>query len=309
MEKQSIGVTNTPSKQFTIFETRDFSIFKKLSHNRSTSKNKSNLRALKKSMSSVRGKNLLTLIIVNEFMEIIDGQHRVKVYEELYANTPLDERPTLHYVICKGYGLEECRAYNKAGKTWDGHDFLESYVSQGMLPYQQFEAFMNTHEFLDYWITLRILTGTINVSTRAKSKATKGEDVNDLFREGRLTIDPENLRKGKILVSRIQEILDNGWYEGDKASRTFIVTMSRIMASKNFDFDVFKEKMEKSRKKIYDVQKMDTIAQQIEAIYNKKEPLKTQIKIPTNVKSKNSNVIKLRTKAPNKKSAKKTTTV
>ena len=67
--------------------------------------------------------------------------------------------------------------------------------------------------------------------------------------------------------------------------------------------------MEKSQMKIYDVQKMDTIAKQIEAIYNKKEPVKTQIKIPTNVKSKNSNVIKLKTKAPKTNRAKKTTTV
>jgi hypothetical protein len=274
------GIIHIPSTDYIVYETKDFSLFKKLANNRSTEKNKANLRALRKSM---RKKQLFNVIIVNALMEIIDGQHRVKVYEETYKNVPLDERPKLYYVICSDYGLQECRILNQAGKNWDGHDFLDSYSTQGLRSYITFKDFMERHEFMDYWITLRVLSGTVNKSTRSKTNTTG--DINEIFREGRLVVKQKDLAYAELLAERIQEIVDNKWYDGDKISRTFIVTFSRMMDQKNFDYEVFKTKMRNSGKVIQDVQKMDTIAQQIEQIYNKKEPKTSRIKVVPTVKS------------------------
>jgi hypothetical protein len=228
-------------------------------------------------------KQLFNVIIVNALMEIIDGQHRIKVYEEKYKNVPLDERPKLYYVICSDYGLQECRVLNQAGKNWDGHDFLDSYSTQGLRSYITFKDFMERHEFMDYWITLRVLSGTVNKSTRSKTNTTG--DINEIFREGRLVVKQKDLEYAELLAERIQEIVNNKWYDGDKVSRTFIVTFSRMMSQTNFDYEVFKQKMRNSGKVIHDVQKMDTIAEQIERIYNKKEPKATRIKIVPSVKS------------------------
>ncbi len=274
------GIIHVPSTDYIVYETRDFSLFKKLANNRSTEKNKANLRALRKSMHK---KQLFNVIIVNALMEIIDGQHRVKVYEETYKNVPLDERPKLYYVICSDYGLQECRILNQAGKNWDGHDFLDSYSTQGLRSYITFKDFMERHEFMDYWITLRVLSGTVNKSTRSKTNTTG--DINEIFREGRLVVKQKDLEYAELLAERIQEIVNNKWYDGDKISRTFIVTFSRMMDQKNFDYEVFKTKMRNSGKVIQDVQKMDTIAQQIEQIYNKKEPKTSRIKVVPTVKS------------------------
>lgn len=278
------GMVHTPSTKFTIYETKDFSMFKKLANNRSTEKNTANLRALRKSLGK---KQLFNVIIVNALMEIIDGQHRIKVYEEAYKNVPYDDRPMIYYVICNDYGLDECRVLNQAGKNWDGHDFLDSYSSQGLRPYITFKDFMEKHEFMDYWITLRVLSGTINTSTRstAKNSSNQKGDINEIFRDGKLVVKQKDLAYAELLAERIQEIVENKWYDGDKVSRTFIVTFSRMMSQKNFDYEVFKKKMKSSNKVIQDVQKMDTIAKQIEKIYNKKEPKESRIKVVPTVKS------------------------
>jgi hypothetical protein len=278
------GIIHIPSTDYIVYETKDFSLFKKLANNRSTEKNKANLRALRNSMNK---RQLFNVIIVNALMEIIDGQHRIKVYEEKYKNVPLDERPKLYYVICGDYGLDECRVLNQAGKNWDGHDFLDSYSSQGLRSYIMFKDFMEKHEFMDYWITLRVLSGTINKSTRstAKNSANQKGDMNEIFREGRLVVKQKDLAYAELLAERIQEIVNNKWYDGDKISRTFIVTFSRMMDQDNFDYEIFKQKMKNSNKVIQDVQKMDTIAHQIERIYNKKEPKASRIKVVPTVKS------------------------
>jgi hypothetical protein len=284
--KQTIGgLVHTPSADYTIYETKDFSIFNLLANNRSTEKNKANLKALKKSLGR---KQLFNVIIVNALMEIIDGQHRVKVYSEAYEDVPYDDRPKLYYVICEDYGLDECRVLNQAGKNWDGYDFLHSFASSGLKSYITFRDFMDKYEFMDYWITLRVLSGTINKSTRANANQKNGTDtgdINEKFREGKLIVKQQDLKYAELLAERIQEIVENKWYDGDKVSRTFIVTFSRMMAQPNFDYEVFKTKMRSCGKAIQDVQKMDTIAQQIEKIYNKKEPKASRIKVVATVKS------------------------
>ena len=286
--KQTIGgLVHTPSADYTIYETKDFSMFNLLANNRSTEKNTANLRALKKSLNK---RQLFNVIIVNALMEIIDGQHRVKVYSEVYKDDSYDVRPKLYYVICEDYGLEECRMLNQAGKNWDGYDFLHSFASSGLKSYITFRDFMAKYEFMDYWITLRALSGTINKSTRANANKKNGNanntgDINDVFRAGTLIVSREDLQYSELLAERIQDILNNKWYDGDKVSRTFIIAFSRMMAQENFDYEVFKTKMRNSGKVIQDVQKMDTIAQQIEQIYNKKEPKASRIKVVATVKS------------------------
>ena len=286
--KQTIGgLVHTPSADYTIYETKDFSMFNLLANNRSTEKNTANLRALKKSLQK---RQLFNVIIVNALMEIIDGQHRVKVYSEVYKDDSYDVRPKLYYVICEDYGLEECRMLNQAGKNWDGYDFLHSFASSGLKSYITFRDFMAKYEFMDYWITLRALSGTINKSTRANANKKNGNanntgDINDVFRAGTLIVSREDLQYSELLAERIQDILNNKWYDGDMVSRTFIIAFSRMMAQENFDYEVFKTKMRNSGKVIQDVQKMDTIAQQIEQIYNKKEPKASRIKVVATVKS------------------------
>ena len=62
-------------------------------------------------------------IIVNEKMEVIDGQGRFEAAKRL--NLPV------YYLIVKGIGLDECRAMNIKQSNWTTDDFIKSYCTTG----------------------------------------------------------------------------------------------------------------------------------------------------------------------------------
>lgn len=278
------GVLHTPSTEFTVYQTKDYGRFKRLSGNRIP--NNRNLSSIRK---SVQSKSLFRAIIVNEHMEIIDGGHFHKIITELNSQLPYDDRPPLHYIICPEYGLDECRKYNQANKTWDGKDFLTSYCETGIESYKSFRNFMDKYDFLDYWITLRMLTGNINTSTKPKTntKGTKKQDINEEFREGRFVFNQTNFDKANELADRLNDIIKNGWYDGDNLSRTFMVAFSRMTNQPNFNWSKLKYKLQNKNKSIVDFQKMEYIASQILDIYNEGEPDNSKIKLLSSVKSKN----------------------
>ena len=123
---------------------------------------------------------------------------------------------------------------------------------------------MEKYNFLDYWITLRMLTGNINTSTQPKSK-TKGNqkhDINEDFREGKFEYNQTYFDKSYELANRLNEIVTNGWYDGDKLSRTFMVAFSRMSNQPNFNWSKLKYKLHDTNKSIVDFQKMEYISNQ-----------------------------------------------
>ena len=76
---------------------------------------------------------LFTVIIVNEKYEIIDGQHRFDVIQEL--------KLPLNYIVCKGYGLNEVHILNQNSKTWTSDDYLDGYCKLGYKDYLKYKEF------------------------------------------------------------------------------------------------------------------------------------------------------------------------
>ena len=118
-----------------IKETTDYKDFKRVKGNRLLSKE--HLSRLKK---SVQRKNLLHLnpIIVNEKMEIIDGQHRLEVCKALHL--------PVYYVVGKGLDFTDVVQMNSNVKDWGLLDYLQSYCEQGRKDYlvaKQFAADYN----------------------------------------------------------------------------------------------------------------------------------------------------------------------
>ncbi|MEQ9286955.1 MAG: ParB N-terminal domain-containing protein [Cyclobacteriaceae bacterium] len=82
-----------------VFETNDYSSFKKIKGNRGIDPQHVN-----RLEHSFKKKHLKTPILLNEKMEIVDGQHRVEAAKNL--NLPV------YYIIKENYGLDEARALN-----------------------------------------------------------------------------------------------------------------------------------------------------------------------------------------------------
>lgn len=111
----------------TIQFTKEYTVFQKLLGNRFVDTNN-----VKKLVDSMRLIGVIPIpIIVNERMEIIDGQHREAAIEELEESVP--------YVVIPGLDLKDCIAINGSQHDWSNLQYVDSYAQQG---YEQYKAVM-----------------------------------------------------------------------------------------------------------------------------------------------------------------------
>ena len=117
------------------YVTYDYSIFKFIECNR----NVSHIKKLKESIQSID----LTMhypIIVNDNMEIVDGQHRFEVCKLL-------GKPIYYeYINSKDY-IKGMQNLNVASRVWRQEDYLHFYRKLANKDYINFERFMNTNGF------------------------------------------------------------------------------------------------------------------------------------------------------------------
>lgn len=141
-----------------VYKTNDFDQFSILTGNRKDlEKRKSKIA---KSVESVG--YIPAPIIVNEKMEIIDGQARFSYCKE--HGIPIS------YFIIDGLTIDECIAMNISASNWGLMDYIESYADRGLRGYVLAEKFINLSP---YGINPSIwaLTGTdaTNISEKIKS--------------------------------------------------------------------------------------------------------------------------------------------
>lgn len=102
-----------------IHNADDLEIFKKLKGNRHVE-----WPRVKKIMASIERVGYIPVpIVVNENMEIIDGQGRVEACAKLGLPVP--------YTVVEGAGLDECIAMNISGTKWGKLDYIESFAERG----------------------------------------------------------------------------------------------------------------------------------------------------------------------------------
>lgn len=84
---------------------------------------------------AIEEKNLLHCqpIVVNEFMEVIDGQHRLIAAKKL--------KVPIYYMVVKGLTIEDAIILNITAATWDNYDYLRYYVKAGNPDYKKLQEF------------------------------------------------------------------------------------------------------------------------------------------------------------------------
>ena len=102
-----------------VYRTHDYSIFKRLDGNREVSNSRK--EKIKRSIGEVG--YVLNPIVVNENMEVIEGQGRLAALKDL--NMPV------YYVIAEGAKREHCIAMNLSNTNWNVLDFIKSYAELG----------------------------------------------------------------------------------------------------------------------------------------------------------------------------------
>lgn len=111
--------------------TKDYKVFRNMVGNRKIIPGH-----VEKLAEAIEKKNLLEYfpILVNENMEVIDGQHR------LVADAKLDY--PVHYEIVDGLKLEDVMSINTHSRVWSTPDFIDTYITLGNDDYETLKEFM-----------------------------------------------------------------------------------------------------------------------------------------------------------------------
>lgn len=113
--------------------TKDYSIFKRLEGNREVLKKRVN-----KIIASIQNVGyVVSPLIVNEKMEVIDGQGRLEALKEL--DLPVD------YIVQPGIGIDECISMNINQGNWSIDDYIDSYCERGNPSYIMFKELRNRY--------------------------------------------------------------------------------------------------------------------------------------------------------------------
>lgn len=220
-----------------VHTTTDYFLFKPIGGNRN--KNLLHINRLKKSMAQ---NYLFTAIIVNEKLEIIDGQHRFDVIQELGL--------PLHYIICKGYGLNEVHILNANSKNWNADDYEEGYCNLGYEDYILYRNFRKNYNVGHNECQLLL--------TKRGHQHLKSD-----FYEGKLKVT--NLQEATKFIE--QALLIVPYYSGVRR-RGFINAMITLLKNPNFEFTEFLQKLKLQPTALVDCVSVSQYISLIEEIYN-----------------------------------------
>ncbi len=119
-----------------VMETTNYGMIKYVQGNRLI--NPKNVEVIKESMMK---KQLIVPAILNENMEIIDGQHRLEACKQL--NLPF------YFIIVEGYSLKEVQQVNANMKNWNMNDFLDSFIDLYKIGHAEYSEYIKLKDFIE----------------------------------------------------------------------------------------------------------------------------------------------------------------
>lgn len=208
---------NAPMANYSnqVQTSSDYAKFKTLIGNR-----KPNELHIKRLISSFKERYLFSPILVNEKMQIIDGQHRFLSAKEL--NLPIN------YLVVEGYGLEEVQILNTNSANWKKEDYLKAYCDLGIEPYLQMRQFML--DFPDFGVAIAEMILTDNVNGENKQLVVDKVTMRMMgFQNGELNIP--DLSKAYETAEKV--LMFKPYYDGYNRS-TFVRTLITLFKNENY---------------------------------------------------------------------------
>jgi len=233
---------NVPMNDIQVHTTNNYSLFKTLNGNRDV--NQLHLTRLKE---SIKKNHLTTIIMVNEKFEIIDGQHRFLISQEL--------KLPINYIISKNYGLNEVQILNANMKNWQTIDYVNGYCDLGYKDYIIYRDFVEEYGFQSQ-VSILLLSGEHSTGTQESSPALR-------FKEGLFKI--KDLNNAKRMAEKIMMI--EPYYKGF-LRRSFILALIGMFKNENFEFTEFIAKLKQQPTTLQDCTSTSQYKSLIEEIYN-----------------------------------------
>lgn len=188
-------------KTYNVYVTKDYSIFKRLVGNRDIPE--SRISKIVESIQTIGWVH--NPIIVNEKMEVIDGQGRLTALQRL--------KMPVEYIIAEGAGNKECIYMNMNMVNWKLPDFIKSYAEQGNENYQRLLSLMQ-----------RYANGNLDIISTAVYRVSKSKHRD--IKQGILQLTEEQYRAAVPRLEYIKPILEE---IDDKKLPGSIVTLMQTL--------------------------------------------------------------------------------
>lgn len=230
-----------------VLVTSDYTLFKNLEGNRNL--NQLHIKRLKKSMEE---NYLLSPILVNEKMQIIDGQHRFNTAKSLGL--------PVYYIVAQGYGLKEVQTLNANSKNWNADDYLAGYIDMGLNDYVVYSEFKNKYGF-GHSECMTLLAG--------RNSTSEGHT----FYNGDFKV--KSLKKAEQIGDFILKV--KVFYVG-AVRRSFIYAIVNLWDKPIFDAQHLLSQIQKNQSMLFDCPSMKAYLELIETIYNYRKREKVSLK-------------------------------
>lgn len=238
-----------------VYKTNDLSIFKQIDGNRVP-----NLQHIRRLADSIRVYGMkCNPILVNERMQVIDGQHRLMAAKE--------SESFVYYIIVNGYSLNEVHTLNLNQKNWTKKDFMEGYANMGIKSYIKLKEFIQKNEDFSMPVCMAFCNNTTD-----NSHNKLGTNL-EVFEDGSWKGRDFNL--GQEWANKIRMI--EPYYKNYNTS-VFVGTMITLFKNENFDFNEFMHKLRLQPMALVDCRNREQYKTLIEDIYNYKSRNKISLR-------------------------------
>ena len=242
-----------------VYKTYDLSMFKSIDGNRVP-----NLLHVKRLAESIRFYGMkCNPILVNEQMEVIDGQHRLMAAKETES--------FVYYIIVNGYELKDVHTLNLNQKNWSKKDFMDGYANMGIESYIKLREFIKKNDDINFSDCMALSQN--NTAATSKTLTRKNSKTTEVFEEGTWKCNDMNLAQD--YANKIRMI--KPYYISYNKS-TFLTTMIGLLQKETFDFNEFMHKLRLQPTAIVDCATRDQYRTLIEDIYNYRSRNKTNLR-------------------------------
>ena len=190
-----------------IYVTTDYNVFKELEGNRPVK----NGRAFK-AMESIQQYGWLTNpILVNENMEVIDGQGRLEALRRL-------EMP-VEFVIQNGIGIKECQGLNRYQKNWSTMDYIDSYIADGNDNYIWLKKMIHNYKGLTNSVVYSVAT------SGGSSSSIGATDHFKLLESGSMRVSESGRKKADDALFYLSRFIDTASHLGGRKDKFYSAIM------------------------------------------------------------------------------------
>lgn len=229
-----------------IKQTNNYEIFKKLEGNRITDEKR--VEKIKKSILKVG--YITSPVLVNQNMEIIDGQGRFEALKQLQL--------PVEYIVQNDIGIKECIAMNVYQTNWKIQDYINSYAEKGI------KSYVYLYNLIEKYSKFNINLAQIAVATQGITRF-----GSNLIRDGEIVITDEEYENAIKKLDLVKDIAEK--YKQIPRISFIINAMLYCLNIKELDFERLRTKIIEllDYGKIPPIPTTDEAMQFMENIYNR----------------------------------------